>query len=96
MSRLLPGPAHTNGVYLDRSFRRRRGQPRWRTQAVPLRIPAGVVPDERRSRTLLDLVLVTMVGFSLGASLLLGIALVLGAAWLVVKLALELARLLGR
>jgi hypothetical protein len=93
---MLAGRPHTNGVYLDRSFGRRGRRGHWRTQAVPLRIPADPPAVERPPHTLLDVVFVVMVGFSLGASLLLGIALLLGAAWVVVWLALELARLVGR
>lgn len=81
-----------NGVYLDRSFRRQRHR-----QAVPLRIPSSEQHvSDRSSRSLLDGVVVVLLGLGLGASLLLAVAMLLGAGWLVIKLALELARLVGR
>lgn len=79
-----------NGVYLDRSFRRQH------QQAIPLRIPSAEPVSDRSSRSLLDGVVVVLLGLGLGASLLLAVAMVLGAGWLVIKLALELARLVGQ
>lgn len=85
-----------NGFYLHNGFRmRRHGQRQsWPTQAVPRLIPSE--PLERRGPWTwhaLDVLFALLLGLGLAASLLLAIALVLGAGWLVARVALELVRL---
>jgi hypothetical protein len=76
------------GVYHDASFRRR-SRLRFKQAVRALPLPSGGV----RATDWQDVALVVMLALGFGASLLLGVAAVLGLGWLVVKLALELLRL---
>lgn len=66
-----------------------------RTQAVPRLITMNGRVTERYARPrVLDWCIYVLVGLGLAASVLALVAVVLGAAWLVLWLAIELARLL--